>query len=249
MASSWLSAFTRAGGVVYHLSALRHAKLWTDHCAATAQFLGAWQPPERDLVLVGTSAGYSLPRALFERFPVVTIAEPDPVARRLFSRRFAAATVTWLDDDFLGPRNGAMTIAGVAELRARFPSAAVLFCNVLGQLPILHDEADGPAFSRFLGQFEQALSGGSWASYHDRVSGPWPPQVGGLSLDGAITTQALMNRLYAPLRDGQALEYWDHQTGSIASSHPRQLWLWQRTPDAFHVIEGVAITTEKKMAP
>ena len=174
--ASWTSAFTRSGGLVYHLSAWRRRALWADHVAATAQFLSGWQPSQRRLVLIGTSGGYSLPNALFARFDAVFASEPDPLARRIFTRRFADALAdvpfAWLDDDFLGPREGRMSVAGLTELRARFPDAAVLLCNVLGQLPVIHDCADGPDFARYLGQVEGALLGTSWASYHDRVSGP-----------------------------------------------------------------------------
>ena len=54
--------------------------------------------------------------------------------------------------------------------------------------------------------------------------------------------QALMDRFFDPLPDGQPLEFWDHQTGPLAPLQPRRIWLWQRTPEAFHLIEGVAVS-------
>ena len=237
--AKWAAAWSRSGGIVYHFSAWRHGRLWADHRAATAQFLGAWSTSERNLLLIGTSAGYSLPNALFSRFEQVVACEPDPLARRLFTKRFPDVTVRWLDDDFLGPRKGSMSVAGLAEMRARFAGHAVLFCNVLGQLPVVHKEADGEQFIRFLTNIPEVLEGVSWASYHDRVSGPWPPQIHALQLPRSLDTEELMNQAYAPLAGGQALEYWDHQTGALAAQAPRQIWLWQRTPSAFHLIEAV----------
>jgi hypothetical protein len=240
--SAWGSALSRSGGLAYHFAAWRHGHLWADHQAATAQFLGAWQTSEQKLVLVGTSAGYSLSNALFERFSEVRASEPDPVARRLFRRRFPEVQIQWLDDDFVSPRNGAMSVAGLTELRALFADHAVLFCNILGQLPFLFAEASGEGFARYLGEIPSALQGASWASYHDRVSGPWPPSVSGLAFDSAVGTDALVNAAFTPLAGGQSLAFSDHQTGPLAPDLPRQMWLWQRTPGDFHLIEGVSVS-------
>ncbi len=165
--------------------------------------------------------------------------EPDPLAQRLFERRFPQVAVRWLEADFLGPRNGAMTVAGLTELRAQLPDHAVLFCNVLGQLPILHSEARDEGFLDFLDAIPQALMGASWASYHDRISGPWPPAVAQWRSDAAVSTADLIAKMYVQPTGGAQFDYGDHLTGSIAPDQPRQFWTWWRTPDDFHVIEAI----------
>ncbi len=237
----WTDAITRAGGVVYHLAALRHRRLWADHVAATAQFLATWQPTQRKLFVLGPSGGYSLPMSLLGEFTEVVGAEPDPMARTVFQRRFPEVSITWDDSDYLGPRNGAMTVAGLTELRARYPDYAVLFCNVLGQLPILHEEAQTEGFFDYIDAIPEALAGTSWASYHDRVSGPWPPAIAEFELPSAVATEALLMRVYPNYQSGVEFDYGDHLTGGLAPNRPRRLWTWQRTPAHFHVIEGVHV--------
>jgi len=127
----------------------------------------------------------------------------------------------------------------VAELRARFPGHAVLLCNVLGELDERHPEARDGGLDPLLRGIPDVLAGASWASYHDRISGPWPPVVSNLELPGAVSTEALLLRLYGEQVERGALEYRDHGTGELAPKSARRLWLWRRTATDFRVVEGV----------
>ena len=81
-----------AGGLRYHLRAARYSRaLWEPFRWALGQWLLAWEPPEKNLVLVGPSAGYNLQPFLFERFERLVCLEPDPLARALFARRLRKA--------------------------------------------------------------------------------------------------------------------------------------------------------------
>src|SRR6185369_11877942 len=71
------SAFNAAGGINYHLRARRYAKkLWEPFRWSIGEWLLGWAPPERNLLLVGPSAGYNLQPFLFERFERVIVLEP-----------------------------------------------------------------------------------------------------------------------------------------------------------------------------
>ena len=123
---------TPSGGLRYHARALGHRRrLWGDFRRALALWLWQWQPGDRPLLLVGPSAAWCLPDALFRRFPTIDVLEPDPFARLLLGRRLRALgnAPRWHTTDYLDP-----TAARLPALAADFPEHAILFCNVLGQL-------------------------------------------------------------------------------------------------------------------
>ncbi len=236
--SGFFGAFSKSGGLGYHLRALLSRRLWTSHLRATERFLAGWRPAAPNLVLVGPSAGYSLPAGFLSRFGEVVGLEPDPVARKLISRRFRDIDLRWRDDDILSPRDGRMGPDGLAELHRELPEHAVLFCNVLGQMTVLFDEATEGGLQPLLDGIPEVLGEVGWASYHDRVAGPWPPALDRVELERAIDTDELVDRVYVGSA-GSIIEYGDHGTGMLAPELPRTLWTWQRSPTEFHVIEGV----------
>ncbi|NDG85242.1 MAG: hypothetical protein EBX52_09445, partial [Proteobacteria bacterium] len=70
-----------SGGVFYHLRALRYRKAyWDQHHNGVRKFLEEWNPASKKLLLVGPSAGYSLPSDWLARFDSIEAFEPDPVA-------------------------------------------------------------------------------------------------------------------------------------------------------------------------
>ena len=66
LSDHWLSP---SGGLVYHLRALRHRHGWQPYADRLAGWLQAWSPPCRSLVLIGPSAGWTLPAALKKVMP------------------------------------------------------------------------------------------------------------------------------------------------------------------------------------
>jgi hypothetical protein len=237
-----------AGGLRYHLRALRYSrKLWQPFRWAVGEWLLGWQPPEKTLVLVGPSAGYNLQPFLFERFERVIALEPDPVARFLFKRRLAAAPLDkrpeleMLADDHLlehPERLGTL-------LRER--DACVLFSNVIGQLSVLLgvDHAEAEPLARVRTAISGLLEGRSWASFHDRFSGPLRPVLEGiLTGDGRLTDAELVEALFGEANaEGEPAmpkEFIDHLTaGFFPDELPHAYFCWELEPSAYHVIEGV----------
>ena len=213
-----------SGGLVYHLRAGRHRHgLWAPFHSVLAGWLSDWQPACRKLVIVGPSAGYALPAGFFSRFAAVTALEPDPVARWLLARRRDAAQLRFEHLDCLGSADG------LARLAACHADAAILFSNVLGQVP-----APAESWSALL---TRHLAGHDWASYHDVISTTVPPARGdACTVAGPESLAATLARFWT----ASQLEVVDHGTFRLtgdARGMPFHYALWPITPKRWHLVE------------
>jgi hypothetical protein len=173
------SALTNpAGGLFYQWRAFRfRKKLWGPFRHQVAEWLNSWARDREMLVLVGPSAGYTLPRELLLRFRRIVVVEPDAAAFMIFQARFLVPAV-WEPGDYFGLEKTPAQPEKLNELFERYPSAAILFCNVLGQLPVLLRDggraSEVEPYMLGLSKVFRAASR-SWpnlrlASYHDRFS-------------------------------------------------------------------------------
>lgn len=152
-----------SGGLLWHWRALRaRHTLWRPFRKNLAQWLDAWHPASSRLLLVGPSAGWTLPESLLTRFEEVVVLEPDPLARFLLKHRFPGAKLVFSRLDLFAP-------GGLEALRRLFPAHALLFCNVLGQLS---PESGAQAWCETL---RRSLADDCWASWHDLASSERPP--------------------------------------------------------------------------
>jgi hypothetical protein len=239
------AAFNPAGGVGYHLRARRHARrLWEPFRFSLGEWLLSWTPPEPTLVLVGPSAGYNLQPFLFERFERVLVLEPDPIARFLFARRLARAPLERRPAlEFVKEDHLVRHPERLAPRLERAGPAALLFSNVLGQVVLLLDEEQpGPALAAVEHAVRAALVGRSWASFHDRVSGPVPPSFEGTLRAARRWSDAEVLEHAYRLGDGPPLvELEDHFTaGFFPGDAPHTYLRWDVEPGSFHLIEAVA---------
>ena len=165
MSFAWLN---EAGGLRYHLRGFRYAEnLWQPFRFALAEWLYAWQPPEKRLVIVGPSGGWCTQPFFFERFTEVIGLEPDPVAHFLFRRRLAHAPlearprVRFVKEDQLLSEPERLV-----SFLEREGDVAVLFSNIVGQLAVLTgaDSPDAPRFAALRAAVRRATAGRSWAS-------------------------------------------------------------------------------------
>jgi hypothetical protein len=258
--TTWLNA---TGGLRYHLRAWRYrASLWAPFRRAIAAWLAEWSPPERELLLVGPSGGYCVDLGFARRFDAVTAVEIDPVARWILRRRARAAlrgartTLAMDSRDYLSPRDGRFELEGVRALCERYPRAAVLFCNVLGQLPLLGpeptEESVSPeregTFEWWLRSLPAALGDRSWASFHDRLSGSVRPRVALPTAPVAWrSSEALVEELYPQTdRDDEVLN--DHRTSELAAPLVRSAFVWELVPSVFHLVEGVSVRADARVA-
>lgn len=218
-----------SGSLAYHLRAWRwQNSLWLPFHAQVRRWLTDWRPSCRHLVLIGPSGGYDLSRQFLERFERITVLEPDPLARWLLRRRLRGIRIEWQDGEFL-PQPG-----GFARLAARFPDAAFLFCNLLGQDLI----GQPPAFDRavWLAELAPALRGRAWASWHDRVSTPRQPQR---QVHPEYPHAVALDELLTQFWEGGELDLVDHDTVGICPACRHRYAIWHLAPRAWHLIEWV----------
>ena len=223
--------FSETGGLAYHASALRYrGSLWRPFVGAVADWLSSWQPSAPELIIFGSSAGWTLPVEFVTRFARIVCVEPDPVARWLFAKRFMGARLEFETRTTLLPWFGSGEWGRFLTAHA---DAAVLFSNFLGQLPLLipplmrTPALSAQAQSEFLGD----LRGREWASYHDVLSARAPLRLGApLSLDGEFELPQLAARFFDA---GRAETVLDHETSWLGAS---QFAVWHLRPGVHHIV-------------
>lgn len=237
--------FNAAGGLAYHLRAARnYGGLWRPFREQLADWLQAWQPTEPHLALVGPSAGYNLPLIQLRRYKRVTLFEPDRLACWLFERRLRRA----LGPD--APNTRFVHSDHLVEYADRLlaflqrEQAAVLFCNVLGQLVHLVSEADREdRLAQVRSEVSQIITARSWASFHDRVSGPLAPKSAAVMVDKRWTDDELTKHAYDTSTQSASVELTDHHTEGYFPTHlPHAYLAWQIEPGRHHLIEAVQCT-------
>lgn len=210
-----------SGGLVYHLRAWHHRHgRWAAFHAAVAGWLDGWPVAERTLVIVGPNAGYALPDGFLARFECVVALEPDPIARRLLARRRDAATLCFDPLDCLS------TPDGLPWLAKRFPDAAFLFSNVLGQI-----DAPEENWPTLLGRH---LAERNWASYHDVISTiAAPRQMNELTITATENLETTLARFWP----GQAITVTDHATFRLSGIGPFAYVPWPINGSRWQLVE------------
>jgi hypothetical protein len=238
-----MALFTASGGVVYHLRARRHREqLWLPFRRAIAEWLAEALPPGDELILVGPSAGHCLPLQHLARFGRLLALEPEPLARLLLARRLKGASLAWeTRDQLLRPLLSGEP--GLDDLLSRRRGASVLFCNLLGQVPLALPEARQAEFRRaFRRRVLPELGERRWASFHDRWSLDHPahaPALPDLRFERAPSDRELADGLFGPA--GPPVTVLDHGTAELFPAElPRRYFTWQITPHARHVVEAVS---------
>lgn len=243
------------GGFGYHVRAWRFRDTrWAPFVRNVARWLSNWNPPEQSLLLLGPSGGHCLPLPWLARFTRVTAVDIDPWSPPVFrwrARHVLRARnlrLDWDARDHLSPGEQGFTLAPLRALLAEHPGAAVLFCNILGQLPILGDDRaadqrdDDPppgSYERWLRDLPDALAGRSWATFHDRLSGSVRPR----GIDGerpvAWSSAEALVRGHYPLTDDPDAGLFDHRTSGLLPEVPRWQWVWELAPETWHLIEAM----------
>ncbi len=174
------SVRNQTGGLAYHWRAWRYKKQWSPFCAMVEEWLREWQPPStcQTLVLIGPSAGYTLPANFIGRFSHIVAVDLDVAAQVLLPLRFGRP-VQWLTRDFFGLDQKTPSPEGLNDLFSSYPAAAFLFCNILGQIPVALREKvgtpnAGEIVEPYMKSLAQLLANArdkyAIASYHDRFS-------------------------------------------------------------------------------
>jgi len=242
----------RTGGAVWHVRALRASGRWRPTREAIARWLNTLKFESRRLVLVGASAGWMMSTEFLERFRSIEAIDIDPLARPLFAWRHgrrlgrAGTLVHWHRLDAL---------LQLEALMARWPDAAWLFDNVLGQQIYRHHDLD--AVEAALGGLARRLAGREWASIHDWLSGPAMPTDVGAVLSRPIECAViepqglrLKDQTYSPAAAGEALlatlnasgEWQDHRTACVFPPGTSvSLIPWEFLPGKWHWLQAAQL--------
>jgi hypothetical protein len=224
--------FRKTGGVRWHARALRYRRLHGPFRSHVGEFLEAWQPQANRLVLVGCSAGWFLPGSFLSRFRSLTCIELDRAAPHCFQLLHgrhlsrAGTSMRWILQDFID------CLPSVLQADTE---AAVLFCNVLGQLGM--ERAD---FDRQLATLPSRLEGRPWASFHDRFS--TTRRHAALRQARAFSSSVALDAAGLQ-RLGMTGEWIDHGTATVLPEHGLRMYFpWHISPTRFHWIEAGAIS-------
>lgn len=253
-----LKAMTNpAGGLFYHYKALRLKRsFWSPFIHPLNQWLRSWSPPQRELIIIGPSGGYSLEPSTLTSFEKIHCIDPDPLAAWIFRRRFSSWPLEWHYEDFFGINEQTFRPEGLSQILNLAPQAAVLFSNFLGQVPVLlapqfKNSQINPNWRETWKQTLQTqLHQRSWASYHDLYS------FSGQQVDEDQVHQFLekwktneirptpedLKNLFSP---SQTVTITNHLTHDLLPKYHRQLFFWPLHPDRHHLIEGCYQRIEK----
>ncbi len=220
-----------SGGLVWHVRAWRNRQRWhhfrqTVHC-----WLQEWQPPSTTLVLVGPSAGYTLSQDWLNRFERIVVMEPDPIARWLLCRRFKSAPLLFDRLDVLGGKHHEEPEhlrTGLNALTNAYPDAAILFCNILGQVSPQDERAHA-----WCGAVKEVLQNNHWASYHDLISTARKPvQDTPYRTDHSESLEPILTHFW----QGGEIELVDHCTLPLHGDGPSQFAVWPMTACQHHLV-------------
>ena len=222
--------FIPSGGPVWHWRALWRLWRWAGFKSELARHLENWRPPSDRLLLMGPSAGWCLPSAFLARFKTIDAVDIDPLAPLLFRFNHGLALA----------RSGTSLTFHKLNLFREFdsilkayPEHAILFSNVLGQ-HLFHDEDQARAQAT-IEAIKLSLYNRYWASFHDRLSGAYPP---GKTLPIAQTSPRAVESATLASNLGLSGQWLDHLTVNVLPDETeRHLILWPLLADWLHIVE------------
>jgi len=236
-----------SGGLNWHIRAFLFNKQWEVLKHSVSKQLADWKVSNQTLLLLGPSAGWTLPKHFLNRFSQIEVMDLDPLAKRLFCKNHPALKhkLQWQQTDYLqhlpqwlgDPKNA---------------NTPLLFCNTLGQRG-LHTESVEQTLAD-IANLQQWLRHHSWGSYHDRLSLQLPVRcnrysivkelcnrVSAVQQTGTLPTEQLLSLLKLhELQgiNGLPLEVTDHCTETLLpASAPRSYSVWPLSPRKIHIVE------------
>lgn len=220
-----------SGGLVWHLRALQNLRYWRPLRNTVQLWLHQWMhglPAHcQSLVLVGPSAGWTLPWNTLQHFSHIAVFEPDIVARQILRVRCRSRDLRFDDTNVFSP-------GGLEYLCTHYPDHAILFCNVLGQLSPDDEEQSAP----WCQHLTHTLADQHWASYHDLFSTRQAPlRALSASEFSAGTSVETIARIF--WRDSE-IEICDHGTQYFGLSHSFACIPWRLRKSQWHLVQWVS---------
>ncbi len=234
-----------AGGLFYHYCALkyRHSR-WKTFREPLNEWLLEWDFEHEDLLIVGSSGGYSLSDAFLMRFKSITIIEPDPIARFIFLKRFEKMGIPIHHDpeDYFSPEKNDFQPSRLQDFFKKYQTHSIVFSNLLGQFPHLFPKAAERESFKFWKkilrrELDQRFS---WLSYHDRISSRYEFKlsVNIMKSSQDFTNSELVESLEWANQSPRAIQIGDHQTGDLFQGMERRYFVWRIFPGQCHLVEG-----------
>ena len=243
--------FNKSGGLSYHYQALRYKNsLWKNYNKSICGWLKEWKQGGRRLVIIGPSGGYSLNSKFLGRYERIYCVDPDPLAQKIFCRRFSNHVVSWDYQNYFLNRQGEFEINLLNDFFNHHKDADFLFTNILGQLALIYPRAAyidrsrknlSNNFKGWLIHFRNLLSAYNFASFHDLYSTKYKPDrlVQEISIgQGDLDLKTLVSSFYDSSKR-QSLTFADHHTSVLFKEFPRKIIYWKRTKKNYHFIECV----------
>jgi len=239
-----------SGGIIYHLRAIRYrTSLWVPFRREISRWLRSWNPSERELLIIGCSAGHCFDFDWAQRFEKIALNEPDPLARKIFAIRLRSSGykghIQVVKDNLIGPNElGTFQWSKTETALQRFEQSALLFSNCLGQLPFL---TEGPtesestlihsSFEKWRDQLSAWLEkrNQSWASFHDLLSGGIEPKP--TPIESQLMEESELIRTFYGHRSGGVLQ--DHFMMGFLPTYRRTLLNWALHRSRWHLIEAI----------
>lgn len=221
---------SKTGGLIYHWRAFRYRNsVWAPFRQNISHFLDAWNPEEKSILIIGASGGHTLPSDFLERFDEVLLSDPDPLARIVFRKNHPGVKSRWISEDLVFENKKYAPEKLTSYLKAH-PDTAVLFANLIGQLPLINKDLD--QLKLWWQSILPTLSQHSWASYHDLFSfdlkkSVFPDRIVQGPVLPVLIEWAKLGRI--------SVDIIDHGTSDLFEKSPES-FVWRISPYRIHII-------------
>ena len=213
------------GGLRWHLRAMMgRLYLWRPFMDDLRDWLATWQPRSDTLLIVGASAGWSLPDEFLARFKTIHCIDRDDLAAPLFKlvHRSVKARVQFHQRDFFAEPGACL---------AAFPDAAVLLCNIAGQRCFQLKNAKATVDD--LAALQARLQYREWASFHDLLSSPIATDARAFDFARRESPEIVVSTFQL------GGEWHDHLTQALLPEDwPRKIMPWRFGARQLHLIEA-----------
>ncbi len=229
-------AFDITGGLRWHGRAfMRRKTLWQPARLAIADWLTQTSPANKQLLLIGGSAGWMMSSDWLQRFQRIDLYDLDPLAGLLFRLNHGRALRLAGTKLYFHRRDA---IQDLEILLSQHPSASIFFDNVLGQLRFRIE--DDEQAEQSLEKFYRRLHKRDWGSIHDLYSGPVNHDV--MSASQSVRFQGLQGASAQStlLRAVSASGNWmDHFTSTVfPTGLALHLMSWQFSSNYCHWLQA-----------
>ncbi len=219
-------SFGPSGGILYHLSALRHRKRnWSDFIDQLHEFLMMWPQKNETLTIFAASGGYCLKPEFLARYKYIRAIDPDPLARTIFQWR-NKMQVPWTSENLFIPHG----LAGLSTLERTCQNSDLLFSNFYGQLPLLL-KMQTTDFENLKLLTQNLFSAVNCCSFHDIYS---------TDKNIELSNHELNADSFKIEQIKQSTVFVDHLTQPIFSfATNKKRFLWHLRPQQTQIIEAV----------